>query len=186
MSHLSQTCAQWRHDADVIAPRGVTISPVDVHSGQALARRTGITHYVKDAAEISDDTDTFLVAVWLCGGSSVDAVAMDEPDAHPDCASCQLAAALPTGPVVYYAWGDGDELLYIGSTKNAPQRIRSHMSQSAWWGEVKRLTFTQHEREIDARRDESKAIREKPGTHNRGGRSKPKVKRLLAGIEIVA
>lgn len=151
------------------APEGATARVVDVRSGVAAARRTGITHHVADSAEVTVDDETTLAVRWLCGGSSIDAFQVDASEGI-DCVGCRLAAATPQRPCVYYCWGEGDELLYIGSTTNAAVRIRGHANGTKWWGDVRRLTFDEHETEVAARRAEAAAIRETPGTHNREGR----------------
>lgn len=148
-------------------PAGAKVSIVDVPSGIAASHRTAIGHYVTDAAEISVNGVTTLAALWLCGGSTVDGFVVDEPT--PDCVACRLAAAIPQGPVVYYAWGEDDELLYVGSTIKGSQRIRAHSTQTRWWSEVRRLTFDSHATERDVRRAEWEAIRDRPGKYNRDG-----------------
>ena len=180
-------CHRWLADPDASAPRGTTITPVDVQSGQAIARRTGVSHYVTDAAEVVTPDGSWLAAVWLCGGSSVDTEAVTDSADQPDCGSCRLTASLPHGPCVYFAW-DAETLLYVGSSINVPQRIRSHMTQTPWWDEVNRLTFSQHSTEMEARRAESRAIADRPGLYNREGTSRDRRRRtanVLDNIEVV-
>ena len=164
MSALSKAARHWLNSDT--ASDGGAVSVVTI--GVAAGRRTAVAHYVADAAEVTVDGETTLAARWLCGGSSVDAAVIGE-DAV-DCVNCRLAAALPSGPVVYYAWGEDDELLYVGSTINAAQRIRGHASATPWWPKVRRLTFDSHPTEVAVRRAELVAINARPGTYNREGR----------------
>lgn len=169
MTALSVATHRWTSRLDLTdLPTTVTVAPVDIESGHAASRRKGHVHIVADAAHISDGGETRLVATWLCGGSTVDAVEVPhEPELV--CANCSLAAALPQRPCVYYAWGDGDELLYIGSTVAAPTRIRAHISSTPWWPEVRRLSFTEFATEADARQAEAAAIWEQSSKYNREG-----------------
>lgn len=146
---------------------GIQVAVID--GGIAYARRTAVTHHIADAAEITVGDATTLAARWLCGGKSVDAVATDDGE-RVDCLNCRLAAALPLGPCVYFAWGTDDELLYVGSSINVGQRIRAHMTQTEWWPEVRRVTADAYSSELEARRAESAAIAAEPGAYNREGR----------------
>jgi hypothetical protein len=176
MSTPSKAARRWLATGEVID--GATISVVD--GGIAASRRTGVSHHLADAAEVTVDGNTTFAGRWLCGGSSVDAVLLNE-DAVA-CLGCRLAAALPQGPCVYFAWGEGDELLYVGSSVNMPQRVRSHMSQTRWWSEVRRLTFTHHATEFEIRRAEFEAISERPGKYNRDGVRRPSA---VAALDLV-
>lgn len=164
MTRLSRASRYWLETQKSLD--GATVSIVTI--GVATGRRTGVAHHVADAAEITVNGETMLAARWLCGGSTVDAFAM--PDLEAECVNCRLAAAVPSGPVVYYAWGEDDELLYVGSSVNAPKRIRAHSTQTYWWPEVRRLTFDEHATEVEVRRAELEAIAERPGVYNREGR----------------
>lgn len=135
--------------------------------GVAASRRTGIAHHVADAAELTVDGITNLAASWLCGGSSVDAVALH--DEVVECVGCRIAAAVPQGPVVYFAWDADDDLLYVGSTIQAATRIRTHARSAEWWSEVARLSFDEYDTEVEVRRAEAAAIRKNPGLYNKGG-----------------
>jgi len=167
MSSLSTAAHEWL--ATGKTRDGATVAVID--GGVAAARRTGVGHHVADAAEVTVGDVTTLAARWLCGGSSVDAVLL--ADDTPDCVSCRLAAATPRCPCVYYARDASGELLYIGSSVNVAQRIRGHMSQTAWWSEVRRLTFEEYPTEIEARRAEYAAIGKTPGVYNREARRPP-------------
>lgn len=163
MSALSQAAHRWVGRREAVGDATVRI----VTAGIAASRRTAVAHHVADAAEITVGDETTLAAVWVCGGSSVDATLL--PDDSVDCIGCRLAAAMPQGPCVYYAWGEDGELLYIGSTINPSQRMRGHMTQTRWWPEVRRLTFDEHRTERAARVAESEAIASGPGKYNREG-----------------
>lgn len=182
MSRLSHAARRWLSTGES-GGSAARVSVVDVPSGMAAGRRTGVSHYVADAAEISLGDETTLAVRWLCGGSTVDAgLVNDEPE--PDCVNCRLTAAVPSRPVVYYAWDADGELLYVGSSVKVATRIKGHMSQTPWWGGVRRLTFTEYDTELEVRRAELAAIAERPGIHNREGRRPAKVRGILDGIEI--
>lgn len=163
MSTLSVAAHMWLESGKVHADAAVAI----IDGGIARARRTGVAHHLADAAEVTVGDETTLAARWLCGGKSVNAV-MAGPSV--DCMNCRLSAATPRRPCVYYAWGEGeDELLYVGSSINVAQRIRGHMTQTAWWPEVRRLTFDEYATEHEARQAEFEAIAARPGEYNREG-----------------
>jgi hypothetical protein len=165
---LTQAARLWARDRAIDSPN-ITISPIDIPSGRAVTYHSGVMHTVADAVEVSDGTNSVIAATWICGANSVRVMLAEENDDRVRCVSCQLAAALPQCPVVYFAWGADDELLYVGSTIKAHQRIRAHMTQTRWWPEVKRLSFTECASEIECRRVEAEAIRETPGIYNREG-----------------
>lgn len=185
---LRRVAYRWFEDGDVKPPRGYTITPQDIHSGQARTRRLGSSHLIADAAEISDGEATYLVTVWICGATSLDAVAVEDESPGPvDCVGCRLAAAVPSGPVVYYAYAEDDTLLYVGSSTRVSARIRTHMAQSKWWPQVKRMSFDQHSTELQARRAEADAIYARPGLYNREGRklmAPPPATDFLDSVEV--
>lgn len=187
MSALTRTARAWLAGNAAQPGEGHAIRVVDIPSGRAVAVSSGVMHTVADAIEVSDGDDTILAARWICGASSVRVVAASEDEDRARCASCRLAAALPQCPVVYYAWGDGDELLYVGSTIKPHQRIRAHISQTNWWPEVRRLTFDECATEAECRQAEAEAILRRPGTHNRGGVARPELAEvidMLGGVQI--
>lgn len=157
------TTAWLSNERHVKMPEDATVSPVDL--GIAGAIRTGLSHYVSEAVEISLGAESRLAARWLCGGLSADAMAFDA-DAV-DCVNCRLAAAVPQCPVVYFAWGEDDELLYVGSSTRVAARLRNHVGQADWWPAVRNVTFAEYDTESEARRAEIEAIQERPGRHNR-------------------
>jgi hypothetical protein len=185
MTSLSMAAHHWVANKKSLP--GSKVSIVDIPTGMAASRKTGVGHYVADAAEITVKGETTLVLLWLCGGSTIDGFILEEP--QPDCVGCRLAAALPSGPCVYYAWGENDELLYVGSSINLPQRIRQHSTSTPWWSEVRCLTFDAFDSERAVRRAEMAAIRERAGLYNREGRRSHGLKgdeallRLIAGGE---
>ena len=173
MSTLSMAAHRWLGNGK--APADATVAVID--GGVAASRRTGVSHHVGDAAEITVGDETTLAVRWLCGGSSVDAVLLNEESV--DCVGCRLTAATPQTPCVYYAWGEEDDLLYVGSSVNVAQRIRGHMTQTGWWPSVRRLTFDEYATEHEARRAEFIAIAERPGKHNREGVRRKRTERAL-------
>lgn len=179
MSALSRAARCWLGDYVVDEDDEISISPITL--GIAAARRTGLTHHVADAAELSDGEHSTLAARWLCGGSTVDGIAFRDGETV-DCVHCRLTAAVPAGPTVYLAWGDDDELLYVGSTKKAAQRLRSHQHSTRWWSEVRRVTFEPVDDQADLRRREYELIAERPGKHNREGFRRPAAKDPLLAL----
>jgi hypothetical protein len=74
MSRISKAALDWMHNGSAPTDKAVKLSVVDV--GIAASRKTAVAHYVTDAAEITSNGASTLVARWLCGGSgSIDAVA---------------------------------------------------------------------------------------------------------------
>ena len=169
MSAMQRATYQWMggvHQDGL--PEGITLTPFLPESGRAAAVRVGVVHAVAGAALISDGDDTKMIAAWICGGSSTDAVEIAD-DTDPLCTNCQLALRLPKRPCVYRAWDTDGTLLYIGSTINAPQRMRSHATGTRWWLEVARVTFEEYDTEAEIRKVESAAIWNEASLYNRGG-----------------
>lgn len=182
MTAATSAARKWLTTSE--KPDGAELRVVDVPSGMALGRRTGVVHYVADAAEITAGRDTTLAARWLCGASTIDAEIVGEGE-EVACVGCRITAAVPMGPVVYFAWGADEELLYVGSSINVAQRIKNHLSATDWWGDVRRLTFETHETEGAARRAELSAIGKRPGLYNREGRRQsPATVAFLDQVEI--
>ena len=183
MTAATTAARAWLNNEE--RPEGSRLQIVDVRSGMALGRRTGVVHYVADAAEITVDGDTTLAARWICGGSTIDAEVVPEGE-EIACVGCRITAAVPSGPVVYFAWGADGDLLYVGSSINVAQRIKNHLTATDWWGDVRRLTFESHETEGAARRAELDHIGRRPGVHNREGRRRtPATVSFLDHVEVV-
>ena len=166
---LSRAAHRWIAGEDDLMVE-VTLTPVQ--GGVIASRRTGVSHHLSDAVEITHNGDATIAGRWLCGGSSVDAVLLPDGD-EIACVNCRLAAAMPQQPCVYFAWGADDELLCVGSSVKVHQRVRAHMTSTPWWHEVARLTFDEHDTEFAARRAEFEAIAERPGRYNKDGVRKP-------------
>jgi excinuclease UvrABC nuclease subunit len=64
-----------------------------------------------------------------------------------------------TLPYVYRAYNEAGDLLYVGSTHELGTRMDAHASQSTWWADAKRLTFTTYSSRADAYLAELGAIR---------------------------
>ena len=64
-----------------------------------------------------------------------------------------------TLPYVYRAYNEAGVLLYVGSTHELGTRMDAHASQSTWWKDAKRFTFTTHPSRADAYSVELRAIR---------------------------
>lgn len=92
MTAATTAARRWLNDDD--RPKGARVQVIDVPSGMALGRRTGVVHYVADAAEITVDGDTTLAASWVCGASTVDAEIVAEGE-EIACVGCRIAAAIP-------------------------------------------------------------------------------------------
>jgi hypothetical protein len=182
VSTLTRTARAWLSDATT---EDDSVRVVDIPSGRAIALSSGVMHIVADAIEVSDETDTILAARWICGATSVRVIVADEDERRAQCASCRLAAALPQCPVVYYAWGEDDELLYVGSTIKAHRRIRAHITQTKWWPEVRRLTFDECATEAECRQVEAEAISRRPGSYNRAGVVRDDLAGVISMIDAV-
>lgn len=74
--------------------------------------------------------------------------------------------------VLYRFYGDGDALLYIGITMNAPARFGQHRDDKPWWGDITRIDmehFNSREEVLEAER--AAIVAERPAhnvVHNRG------------------
>ncbi len=44
---------------------------------------------------------------------------------------------------VYQCFDEAGELIYVGRTNNPGNRISTHKQETAWWGEVRRMTWIQ-------------------------------------------
>lgn len=77
--------------------------------------------------------------------------------------------SVPTGPVVYRCFDADGRLLYIGSSRNMPARLGSHISNTAWWSEVDRLSYELHATLAEARAAEWAAITSETTVYNRRG-----------------
>lgn len=164
-------------------PDGVVVSEFRSNGAVGAAQRTGVGHYLALAAELSYMGETRIAAVWLCGATTTDAVMLPEQD-NPACVLCHFSEACPRGPVVYRLYDEADQLLYIGYTVNAAQRLRSHSTGKKWWPEVARMDFERHPTDNAALNAESKAIREAPGRYNVVSRTVPGVASPLLGIVV--
>lgn len=180
-SVLAHAANAWLHCQP--APEGVTVSEFRIPDAVGAAQRTGMGHYLGVGAELSYEGETRIAAVWLCGASTVDGFMFDDQH-EPACASCHFTRATPRGPVVYRLFDADDELLYVGFTANAAQRMRGHSSEKQWWPDVARASFERFDTEVSALKAEAKAIRETPGLHNRASRIVPSIASPLLGIVI--
>lgn len=75
-----------------------------------------------------------------------------------------LGAHLPA--CVYHAHSDDDSVIYTGSTTDLPTRIRKHRTNSSWFDEVARWSFTAYESITVAQAEEKAAIRRDRPRHN--------------------
>lgn len=63
-----------------------------------------------------------------------------------------------TGAAVYRLYDADNDLLYIGSSKELPQRYKDHARSKPWWPDVRRRTETWYETRQQAYGAERKAI----------------------------
>ena len=166
-------------------PDWCDVEVIDMPSGFGAARRTGLAHRFADGVTLRVDGEHRTVAVWICGATTVDAIALPNGDEDQRCLTCDLAVTLPAGPSVYRAFNIHGVLLYVGSTTNPPQRIRGHMTTTRWWPEVVRIDMEPYATEQQARRAEAEAIRDQPGIYNREFVRRPKTfDSALGGITV--
>ncbi len=92
----------------------------------------------------------------------------------------------PSPHCVYWLYGDNDEILYIGVTKNPRARLASHKCTKDWWPLVRRHELVWYDDETKAKDSETVALRrhrprcnpvipEPDGRHitRRGGKPQP-------------
>ncbi|HET6628511.1 MAG TPA: GIY-YIG nuclease family protein, partial [Woeseiaceae bacterium] len=144
--------------------------PTTVKSGRAASLRRGVAHLVYEAAIATDIRGAILAARWECGGGSIEAIPVTADGDFATCANCVEAARLPRGPVVYRCYADDGEVIYIGSSVNLAQRIRSHRAGTHWWDEVVRVEHEAHPSEASCRLGEALAIRTELPFYNRDGK----------------
>lgn len=60
--------------------------------------------------------------------------------------------------VVYRVFGQYGELLYVGVTRNFPQRIKRHRDKSKWWREWFDISFEPFATRAEAEAAEARAI----------------------------
>lgn len=68
--------------------------------------------------------------------------------------------------VLYRFYGDGDALLYIGITMNAPARFGQHRDDKPWWGDVVRIEMEHFESRAAVLEAERAAIITESPKHN--------------------
>lgn len=109
-------------------------------------------------------------AQWVCGGDSIDAVVIADPE--PFGGVCQRCALM--GWFTYHCFTADRVLLYIGSTGDRYMRFKGHARQSPWWLEVADIQLTEYPDETAARVAEALAINAEHPVHNK----QPGAKRL--------
>ena len=102
-------------------------------------------------------------AQWVCGGSSIDAVVIADPEPFGGvCQRCELM-----GWFVYRCLAEGVRLLYIGSTGDRYMRFKGHARSSPWWPEVADIQVAEYPDETSARIAEALAINTEHPLHNK-------------------
>lgn len=164
---------------------GILVTAARVHEGVWVSPRRGSQfHLAQDVAVAWEERGPVYGGRWLCGGKSI-GIRFDRPEwlkeawgkAMPVdvedvlCHKCRQARDGAEKPAVYRAFDKADQLLYIGSSKNLPARLRSHHNSTWWWPVVKRVEHESFETLHAAREAEKKAIQaERPKMnvqHNR-------------------
>jgi hypothetical protein len=145
-------------DGHLSAPgmaEGRFIFPVKCKTDTGIGRRATNAHYIKDAAGILHKGGIRYGARWVCGtpGSS-DVILLPAGHARPLCQICKDRRH----PGVYRCFGDGGNLLYVGSTLKRTARLREHEVQASWWPQVTSIRFTEFPGITEARRAEWLAI----------------------------
>lgn len=143
-------------------------------SGFAASRAANV-HRVEEMVAVRDGSALRFAARWLCGGGSVDAIPIADPDsAGGRCSRCdERLVDIQFGLIVVYRCYDADgELLYVGSTiAGVSTRLAGH--KKAAWFPLMDPTKTRLERfdhELQARAAELRAIRTEHPQFNVHGR----------------
>lgn len=159
MNHVSRAARGFMTEQlDAPSSYGpVRIMPTTIKSGLAASINSGRVHVPADAALITDGSQARLAVRWVCGGGSVNArpAGVDEVA----CDVCERLSLL--------CFDADDSLLYIGSTVKLRQRIRNHVSQTSWWGDVARIETDPFTTETAARLAEALAITRELPARNR-------------------
>jgi hypothetical protein len=68
--------------------------------------------------------------------------------------------------VVYRAFAENDQLLYVGLSMNAAARLAQHQRDKPWWTDVDRVEFEHFEDRATAAEAEARAIAGENPVHN--------------------
>lgn len=72
----------------------------------------------------------------------------------------------PTGVGLYRMYDAGDELLYVGISRNLVERWRTHRRTVVWWHDVARISYEIHPNRYAAEVAEKAAIRAEHPVYN--------------------
>jgi hypothetical protein len=102
-------------------------------------RQDAPVHRVRRAqcARSSETGSVWYVTTWLCGGSSIDALLVDDPAEFSY--TCERCDVMLTSAIVYRCYSADGQLLYIGSCALWSSREAMHKAQTRWWPEVARV-----------------------------------------------
>jgi len=131
------------------------------------SRRGSPVHRVRRIQHVSwrDTGKTWYEATWECGGSSIRALIVENPEQFGGvCGRCE---ALLTSAIVYRCYSADGQLLYIGSCINWDARVGLHEKDSPWWPEVARVDKVPQPDINEARRVETAAIKAEAPLHNK-------------------
>src|SRR5688572_14270704 len=68
---------------------------------------------------------------------------------------------------VYSLFGADGDLLYVGATVDAKERLKQHARLKEWWGEVTDTVVEEYDDPYEASERESSLIRDKAPRYNR-------------------
>lgn len=113
----------------------IAVFPARSKTGMVIANPRGsVTHVARGMGVVYEGSQARFGARFLCARGSNDVSVVANADNYGGlCAVCEDAAK---GPCVYRCFGNGGELLYIGSTVAREKRMSFHAARTRWWPEV--------------------------------------------------
>jgi hypothetical protein len=165
----------YRFVSGDVEPSCTSLVRAHSKSGFAASRRTMNVHRVSEMVARRDGATIRFATRWICGGGSVDAVPVADPDSGgARCSRCdeRLADLLAGLIAVYRIYDHEGGLLYIGSTTNGVNTRLAGHKKAAWWPlmDPTRTRVDRFDNELQARAAELRAIRAEQPRFNVHGR----------------
>jgi hypothetical protein len=133
----------------------------------ANARTDGDAHYIpadRVSGELVKGELLYVIGRWLCTRIPPRRVVLLPADhGRTMCIHCEDHLH----PTVYRCFGEGGELVYVGSSITRTRRLRQHRKYAPWWPLVADVRFEEFPTIADAFRAEQVAIRAEDPSHNR-------------------